>query len=225
MPKNPVVRAETARPKKPRNPTEPNGMRPTANPDKAFWLRVARTVLTSRAIDRIEEQELTPKGLVTYQFSARGHDLAQAILSEHITHPHDGAAVYYRSRPFVLGQGLTAEEAFRGSLARSGGMTDGRDIGVVHLLRPRERGTVLSASGDVGAQYSPGAGWAQSIIYYAKTLKDASYAGAIAVSLGGDASTATSGFWASLNIATTLELPMLFFIEDNGYGISVTSNY
>src|SRR5437016_1237608 len=31
------------------------------------WLRVARTVLTSRAIDRIEEQEMTPKGLVTYQ--------------------------------------------------------------------------------------------------------------------------------------------------------------
>ena len=66
--------------------------------DKEFWLRVARTVLTSRAIDRIEEKEMTPNGLVTYQFSARGHDLAQAILSEHITHPHDGATCYYRSR-------------------------------------------------------------------------------------------------------------------------------
>ncbi|MDP4287399.1 MAG: transketolase C-terminal domain-containing protein [Bacteroidota bacterium] len=190
-----------------------------------FWTRVARTVLRSRAIDRIEEQEMTPKGLVTYQFSARGHDLAQAILSEHITQPHDGATVYYRSRPFVLGQGLTAEEAFRGSLARSGGMTDGRDIGVVHLLRARERCTVLPASGDVGAQYSPGAGWAQSIFYYAKTLRDVSYDRAMTVSLGGDGSTATNGFWAALNIATTLGLPMLFFIEDNGYGISVTSDY
>jgi 2-oxoisovalerate dehydrogenase E1 component len=191
---------------------------------KDFWLRVARTVLTSRAIDRIEEQEMTPKRLVTYQFSARGHDLAQAILSECITHPHDGATCYYRSRPFNLGQGLTAEEAFLGSLARAGGMTDGRDIGVVHLLPRRERGTVLPASGDVGAQYSPGAGWAQSVKYYLSVLKDKSYDGAIAVSLGGDASTATNGFWAALNIATTLELPMLFFIEDNGFGISVTSD-
>ena len=190
-----------------------------------FWLRVARTVLTSRALDRIEEREMTPKGLVTYQFSARGHDLAQAILSEFITHPHDGATCYYRSRPFVLGQGLTAEEAFRGSLARAGGMTDGRDIGVVHLLPRRERGTVLPASGDVGAQYSPGSGWAQSLTYYANVLKDESYRSAIAVALGGDASTATNGFWAALNIATTLELPMLFFIEDNGYGISVTSDF
>ena len=198
---------------------------PYLKPDtRSFWIRVARTLLISRALDRIEEQEMAPKGLVTYQFSARGHDLAQAVLSEFITHPHDGATCYYRSRPFVLGQGLTAEEAFRGSLARTGGMTDGRDIGVVHLLPRRERGTVLPASGDVGAQYSPGAGWAQSLGYFANVLKDESYRSAIAVSLGGDASTATNGFWAALNIATTLELPMLFFIEDNGYGISVTSD-
>ena len=41
--------------------------------------------------------------------------------------------------------------------------------------------------------------------------------------LGGDASAATNGFWSALNIATTLRLPMLFYIEDNGYGISVPS--
>jgi 2-oxoisovalerate dehydrogenase E1 component len=204
------------------NLTSGNGSNRTQSKD--FWLRVARTMLVSRVLDRIEEQEMAPKGLVTYQFSARGHDLAQSILSELITHPHDGATCYYRSRPFVLGQGLTAEEAFRGSLARAGGMTDGRDIGVVHLLPKRDRGTVLPASGDVGAQYSPGAGWAQSVGYYANTLKEESYRGAIAVALGGDASTATNGFWAALNIATTLELPILFFIEDNGYGISVTSD-
>ena len=41
---------------------------------------------------------------------------------------------------------------------------------------------------------------------------------------GGDASTATNGFWAALNIATTERLPLLFFIEDNGYGISVPTH-
>jgi 2-oxoisovalerate dehydrogenase E1 component len=224
MPKRPVTKSATL-PHPESGVSTASGSSNSPVSSKQFWMNVARTVLTSRAIDRIEEQEMTPKGLVTYQFSARGHDLAQAILSECVTHPRDGATCYYRSRPFLLGQGLTAEEAFRGSLARTGGMTDGRDIGVVHLLPRRERGTVLPASGDVGAQYSPGAGWAQSVEYYAKTLKDESYNGAIAVSLGGDGSTATNGFWAALNIATTLELPMLFFIEDNGYGISVTSDF
>ena len=60
---------------------------------KLDWKNVARTVLTSRAIDKIEETELVPKGLVTYQFSARGHDMIQAILSESISHEHDGATV------------------------------------------------------------------------------------------------------------------------------------
>ena len=41
--------------------------------------------------------------------------------------------------------------------------------------------------------------------------------------LGGDASVATNGFWSALTMATTLKLPMLFYIEDNGYGISVPS--
>jgi 2-oxoisovalerate dehydrogenase E1 component len=43
--------------------------------------------------------------------------------------------------------------------------------------------------------------------------------------LGGDASCATGGFWSALTIATTQQLPLLFYIEDNGYGISVTSDY
>ena len=48
--------------------------------------------------------------------------------------------------------------------------------------------------------------------------------GAIAVAMGGDASVASNGFWAALNIATTQHLPLLFWIEDNGYGISVPAH-
>jgi len=80
---------------------------------------------------------------------------------------------------------------------------------------------VLPACGGVGAQYTPAAGWAQAIRYRHETLGDESYSRSIAVVLGGDASTATNGFWSALNIATTLRLPMLFYIEDNGFGISV----
>ena len=36
---------------------------------------------------------------------------------------------------------------------------------------------------------------------------------------------ATNGFWSALTIATTQHLPMLFYIEDNGFGISVPSDY
>src|SRR5581483_10905830 len=68
------------------------------------------------------------------------------------------------------------------------------------------------------------AGWAQAIQYHATVLNETEWNGAIGVVLGGEASVATNGFWAALTMATTLELPMLFYIEDNGLGISVRSD-
>lgn len=192
---------------------------------KNEWMDVARTVIASRLIDTIEETELAPSGKVTYQFSAKGHELAQVILGQSLRHGHDGATVYYRSRPFVIAAGMTYEESFAGPLALSGSRSGGRDIGVVHHL-PNTRGvTVLPASGDVGAQYTPCVGWAQAITYRTRVMKDESWNGAVAVAMGGDGSTATNGFWAALNIATTVKLPMVFFIEDNQYGISVPGTF
>ena len=185
------------------------------------WREVARLMIMSRGIDEIQETELAPQGKVNYQFSSKGHELAQILLGLELTHPHDAATVYYRSRPFMLAAGLSAHEAFAGDLARSESPSDGRDVGVVFSLVPRNGVTVLPSSGDVGAQYTPAAGWAQAITYYQRELMNKEWKGAIAVALGGDGSVATNGFWSALTIATTLELPMLFFIEDNGYGISV----
>jgi len=187
----------------------------------ADWRRVATLLHTSRTLDEIEETQLVPERQVLYQFSARGHDLAQILLGLELTDRHDGIGVYYRSRPLMLALGMSAEEAAAGPLMRSGSCSEGRDIGVVFNRPGRGGATVLPAVGGVGAQYTPAAGWAQAIRYRHEVLRDASYARSIAVVLGGDASTATNGFWAALNIATTLKLPLLFYIEDNAYGISV----
>jgi len=180
-------------------------------------------MLLSRAMDDIEEQQLVPAKLVFNQFSARGHDLAQILLGSMLTHPHDGATGYYRSRPFVLSLGLDIEDAVASPMAKSGGYSDGRDIGVVcNYPNVERKGAMLfPMCGGVGAQYTPISGWAQSIVYNQKELKDESYQGAIGVSMGGDSSMSTNGFWSALNISTTNNLPHLFYIEDNGYGISV----
>ncbi len=91
------------------------------------------------------------------------------------------------------------------------------------ICRGRTGRLVLPMAGGVGTQYTPTAGWARAIVYYRDTLGDASYRNSIAVAFGGDGSVATNGFWSALNTATTLRLPMLFYIEDNGFGISVPS--
>jgi 2-oxoisovalerate dehydrogenase E1 component len=192
-----------------------------AQPD---WARVARLLHHSRSLDDIEQTRLLPERKVLYQFCARGHDLAQILLARLLTDAHDGVSVYYRSRPMMLALGAELEELAAGPLMRAGSCTGGRDIGVV-FNRPGAGGpSVLPSAGGVGAQYTPSTGWAQAIRYRHEVLGDASYARSIAVVLGGEASTATNGFWAALNIATTLKLPQLFYVEDNGYGISVPSS-
>ena len=192
------------------------------------WLKAARLMLLSREMDRLEVEKLAPQGKVKYQFSAGGHELAQVLLAQTLIHPRDAAAVYYRSRPFMLACGMTAAEALAAGMAHTGSPSEGRDVGVVFNLprgyNGRQGPTILPASGDVGAQYTPIAGWAQAILYRQKVLGEAEWDGAIAVACGGEGSVAANGFWAALNIATTLRLPVLFFIEDNRYGLSVPSH-
>ena len=198
---------------------EPN-VRKTAAVD---WDEVARLVLTSRAMDRIEEERLVPEKKVLYQFSARGHDMAQVLLGLHLK-DGDAACGYYRSRPLLLALGVKLADALGSGMGRVGGYSDGRDIGVVFNF-PNPGGChALPMCGGVGAQYTPAAGWAQAIKYKEAELGEGPQ-GAIAVVLGGDASCATGGFWSALTMATTQALPLLFFIEDNGYGISVPSEF
>ena len=192
---------------------------------KSDWIAISKTLITSRLIDIIEEDELAKEKKVLYQFSARGHELGQIILAHHLNNPHDGATVYYRSRPFVLAAGMTIEEAFAGPISNTGSLNGGRDIGVVHHLPPRKGVTIMPASGDVGAQFTPAVGWAQAAVYRSTVLEEDDWSESIAVALGGDASCATNGFWSALTIATTQNYPMIFFIEDNHYGISVTGEY
>ncbi|MEA2283912.1 MAG: 2-oxoisovalerate dehydrogenase component, partial [Solirubrobacteraceae bacterium] len=189
------------------------------------WRRIAYLVQVSRAMDRLEEERLVPERKVLYQFSARGHDMAQVLLGTRLTHRHDATCGYYRSRPLLLSLGVPIEDALGSGMGRAGGYSDGRDIGVVFNYPNPTGAPALPMSGGVGAQYTPTAGWAQAIEYYRGVLGDRAYDDAIAVVLGGDASCATGGFWASLTIATTQKLPMLFYVEDNQYGISVPCTY
>ena len=190
---------------------------------KVDWREVARLVLTSREMDRIEEEELVPAKKVLYQFSARGHDMAQVLLGLHLK-DGDGVFGYYRSRPVLLALGVPLADALGSGMGLSGGYSNGRDIGVVFNYPNKGGAHALPMCGGVGAQYTPAAGWAQAIAYKQKVLEEGP-ADAISVVLGGDASCATGGFWSALTIATTQQLPLLIYIEDNGYGISVPSEY
>src|SRR6476620_8956068 len=128
------------------------------------WREVARLVLTSREMDRIEEEELVRARKVLYQFSARGHDVAQVLLGMRLK-DGDGAFGYYRSRPLLLALGVPLADALGSGMGLAGGYSDGRDIGVVFNYPNAGGAQALPMCGGVGAQYTPAAGWAQAIKY------------------------------------------------------------
>src|SRR5690606_11463268 len=149
-------------------------------PDPAFdWRRIAWLVHVSRAMDKLEETRLVPERKVLYQFSARGHDMAQVMLGTRLSHPHDAVCGYYRSRPLLLALGVPFADALASGMGRAGGYSDGRDIGVVFNYPNPGGCPALPMCGGVGAQYTPTAGWAQAIRYYQEVLDDKSRAGAM----------------------------------------------
>ncbi len=201
-------------------------------PSTAWWLALLERALISRAMDDLEvTKEYRPnpdrpqEGKLKFQFSAKGHEVSQLIAAALLSHPHDGATVYYRSRPLLLGVGLSPFEAFASVMHKTEGVSGGRDIGVVFNHRQPGGVTVLPASGDVGAQFTPAVGWAQAVQYRAAVMNQAEYAGAVAVAHAGDGATSTNGFWAALNIAAPRRLPYVFLIEDNQYALSVPWRY
>jgi 2-oxoisovalerate dehydrogenase E1 component len=158
----------------------------TANVD---WREVARLFLTSRELDRLEEQELVPAKKLLYQFSARGHDMAQVLLGLRLR-DGDAAFGYYRSRPLLLALGVPLADALGSGMGLAGGYSNGRDIGVVFNYPNSGGAHAMPMAGGVGAQYTPAVGWAQAIRYKQHVL-DEGPLDSIAVVLGGDASCAT----------------------------------
>ena len=97
---------------------------PGATPD---WKRAAYLTHVSRALDELEETQLVPARAMFYQFSARGHDVAQILLGLKLTRSEDAVCGYYRSRPVLLAMGLSLDDALGSSMARSGGWWSRRE--------------------------------------------------------------------------------------------------
>jgi 2-oxoisovalerate dehydrogenase E1 component len=201
-------------------------------PSVEWWLSILERALISRAMDDLEvTKEYRPnpdkprEGRLKFQFGAKGHEVSQLVAAALLSHPHDGATVYYRSRPLMLGVGLSPFEAFASNMHKLEGVSGGRDIGVVFNHRQPGGVTVLPASGDVGAQFTPAVGWAQAVHYRATEMGQVEYAGAIALAHAGDGATATNGFWSAVNIAAPRRLPYVMLIEDNQYALSVPWRY
>jgi 2-oxoisovalerate dehydrogenase E1 component len=185
--------------------TEPSGLQ-SEGLSTELRLRILRLMLTARACD---EAEITLKrrGQGHFQLPSSGHEAVAAIplaLRE-----EDWIMPHYRDRGLFLARGLVPEDFFRDFLARRDSMTSGRQM-PYHVTDRARR--IASISSPVGTNFLHAVGLAESL----RARKQDE----IVVALTGDASTREGEILEGLLQAVAEQLPILFVVEDNGYGIS-----
>lgn len=173
-----------------------------------------RTMMLSRRLDE-KMMTLLKQGKGHFHIGCAGHEAAQSAIGMH-SRPgqgagHDWFCFYYRDLCMALTLGMSPEDALLAHLAKaddpnSGGRQMPEHFGLKDL-------NVMTTSSSVGAQFLPALGFAMGI----QQRGEDNYVYASC----GDGATSQGDFHEALNWATRRQAPVLFFVQDNKYAISV----
>ncbi|MCC6487769.1 MAG: 2-oxoisovalerate dehydrogenase [Candidatus Hydrogenedentes bacterium] len=160
----------------------------------------------SREGDR-REGILLRQGKGWFQVSAMGHE-PLAALAYHLL-PDDYLYLYYRDRPIALARGIPNRDLALAYFAREQSSSGGRMMPGHFSSRALN---VFSVATPTGSQCLPATGTAWS-------FKLAGTSSVVLCTIG-DAATRQGEFYEALAFALQERLPVVFVVEDNGYGIS-----
>ena len=169
-------------------------------------LRLLTILLESRHGD-LREQNLNRQGKGHFHVSGMGHEALAAI--SFATEPGDYVCGYYRDRAIVLGRGVTSAELALDYFAKRKGQSHGRQMPSHYSYAERH---IWSVPTPTGAQLLPACGIAWGLKLDAKPN--------FVIATVGDAATRQGDFYEAVCFAKERQLPVLFLVEDNGYGIS-----
>ncbi len=134
-----------------------------------------------------------------------GSEVADILLGQQLDPTRDHVTGSHRSHGLALACGADPVAVAKEILGREGGLSDGL-AGTQHLLAP-ETG-FLTSNGIVGAQVPLAAGGALSA--------NTAAVGGIGVAVFGDGAANQGAVLETMNLAATLNLPMLFVMYNNG---------
>jgi len=191
----------------------PGPVNPVPRSDLGKALGLYRVMLASRLVDKVE-MELVNRGEAFFHVGGAGHE-ACAGLNSHLT-TDDWLHLHYRDKALMLARGIPAEQFFHSSLCTAGSHSAGRQMSA-HLSAPELK--VLSLVGPVGNNALQAVGVAHEIV--AERERHARNGTApLVVCAVGDSTSQQGEFLEAVAEAVRARLPVLFWIEDNGYGIS-----
>ena len=178
----------------------------TIAPNTNSKLRLLEIMFTSREADR-REGILSRQGKGWFQVASSGHEgLAAVGLA---LQPQDYVFPHYRDRAILLARGATVRELALNFFAKRQSSSGGRQL-PGHFSSRALR--VFSLASPTGSNLLPACGlaWAQKL----------RCTHSIVVACVGDGGMRQGEFYEAVCFAREKQLPILFVIEDNGYGIS-----
>ncbi len=170
-------------------------------------LRLLTLILESRHAD-LREQNLNRQGKGHFHVSGMGHEGLAAVSIQ--MEPDDYIVSYYRDRGLVLGRGMTTRQLGLEYFAKLNTGSAGRQM-PSHYSDAQLH--IWSVPTPTGSQLLPACGIAWGLQLDGKKN--------LVVTTVGDAATRQGDFFEALCFAKEKKLPMLFLVEDNGYGISM----
>lgn len=169
-----------------------------------------RTMLISRRIDE-KHLILLKQGKSFFHIGGAGHEAAQIAAASALKPGHDWAFPYYRDLAFALQYGMTPEEMFLAALHRAEDPSTGARQMPGHFGKKELR--IVTQSSPTGTQYLQAVGVAMG------AKKEGS--DEVVYVSSGEGATSEGEFFEAVNWAAREALPVIFFIQDNKFAISV----
>lgn len=147
----------------------------------------------------------------SYHAPYAGHDGIQLAVGVHFEKKKDHIFLYYREMLTAMACGMTAEEIILNGISKATDPSSGGRHMSNHFAKPEWNMHTVSSS--TGNHTLHAVGVARAIKYYGEK--------AVAISGQGESSVSEGYVYEAFNGADKEELPVIFVIQDNGYGISV----
>lgn len=150
----------------------------------------------------------------SYHAPYAGHDGIQLAIGQVFNHKEDFLFPYYRDMLTALSAGMTAEEIILNGISKATDPGSGGRHMSNHFAKPEWH--IENISSATGTHDLHAVGVARAMVYYGQK--------GVAITSHGESATSEGFVYESINGASTERLPVIFVIQDNGYGISVPKN-
>ncbi|MGL6022812.1 MAG: thiamine pyrophosphate-dependent dehydrogenase E1 component subunit alpha, partial [Chitinophagaceae bacterium] len=203
-----------------------------------------RIVISSRIVSEIARQEVM-QGRANFAITGRGKEIPLIVLSKFFE-KGDFYSGYYRDQTFILAKAIYSTKEIFSQLY--GDTTEGHEPSsggrqmINHFATPfvDKKGNFLNLSAFynipafsscLATQAPRTLGLAQASLLYRKYPHLREYnqlskqGNEVVFCTIGDASTSEGLFWETINAAAVMQIPLAMFVWDDGFGISVPTEY